>query len=131
MQTLGILKADIVDEPERTENGDFDEMFVKLFTAVPQFAHECRVYELTLNEFPKSVHECDSYLITGSRFSVYDDEPWIHQLKNFVRRIHEAKVRLIGVCFGHQIIADTLGGIVVKSEKGWGPRRARIQGRTS
>jgi len=120
LQTLGILKADIVDEPERTENGDFDEMFVKLFSEVPQFEHEFRVYELTLNKFPKCVHECDSYLITGSRFSVYDDEPWIHQLKNFVRRIHEAKIKLIGICFGHQIIADALGGIVLKSEKGWG-----------
>lgn len=62
----------------------------------------------------------DAVLITGSPAGVYEDHPWIEPLRDFVREAHAGRTRLVGVCFGHQIIADALGGEVRKSEKGWG-----------
>jgi GMP synthase-like glutamine amidotransferase len=64
-----------------------------------------------------------SAVITGSPFGVYDDTPWMEPLRVFIRAAHAARTPLVGVCFGHQIIADALGGDVGKSEKGWGVGR--------
>ena len=120
MKTLGILKADFVDADVRTDSGDFDEMFCNLFSKVDQFNFQIRVYELTLNCFPQAIAECDAYLITGSRFGAYEEVPWIVRLKEFIKNLHATKVKLIGICFGHQVIAAALGGKVVQSEQGWG-----------
>ena len=63
---------------------------------------------------------CEAILITGSPFGVYDTTPWMDPLRGFIRDAHKARIPMVGVCFGHQIIADALGGEVRKSEKGWG-----------
>lgn len=65
----------------------------------------------------------EAAIITGSPSGVYDDLPWIGPLKAFVRAAYSAKLPVVGVCFGHQILADTLGGDVRKSPKGWGVGR--------
>jgi GMP synthase-like glutamine amidotransferase len=70
-------------------------------------------------DYPAALDECDAYLITGSKVSAYDDIAWIHELKNFVRSIHQHQKKLIGICFGHQLIAAALGGSVEKSKEGW------------
>lgn len=62
-------------------------------------------------------------LITGSPAGVYDPEPWMEPLRGFIRDAAALRKPMIGVCFGHQIIADALGGNVGKSEKGWGVGR--------
>ena len=54
--------------------------------------------------------ECDAWLITGSRHDAYSDIPWILALRDWIRRAHDANVKLAGVCFGHQVIAQALGG---------------------
>ena len=66
---------------------------------------------------------CEGVLITGSPAGVYDATPWMDPLRAFVRGAFAAKTPMIGVCFGHQIIADATGGDVRKSEKGWGVGR--------
>lgn len=77
-------------------------------------------YDIVLNQFPDSVAECDAYLITGSPRGVYDDDPWIAQLMQFIRDSYAADKKLIGICFGHQVLAHALGGHTEKSDKGWG-----------
>ncbi|MEM9228306.1 MAG: gamma-glutamyl-gamma-aminobutyrate hydrolase family protein [Pseudomonadota bacterium] len=62
----------------------------------------------------------DGWLISGSRHGVYDDLPWIEPLKTFLRHAVAAGVPVVGVCFGHQILAEALGGRAVKSDRGWG-----------
>ncbi|HWJ87120.1 MAG TPA: type 1 glutamine amidotransferase [Pelagibacterium sp.] len=62
----------------------------------------------------------EAVVITGSSAGVYEDHAWLPGLRDFLRRAYAAQTRMIGICFGHQIIADALGGEVRKSEKGWG-----------
>jgi len=66
---------------------------------------------------------CEGVLITGSPAGVYDATPWMEPLRRFVRAAFAVETPMVGVCFGHQIIADAMGGDVRKSEKGWGVGR--------
>jgi GMP synthase-like glutamine amidotransferase len=69
--------------------------------------------------FPASVTECDGWLITGSRHGAYEDHPWIPPLEAFIRDSFAAHVPMVGVCFGHQIIAQAMGGKVERFAGGW------------
>jgi len=116
---VGLLECDHVPERFRHIAGDYRDMFAALLNRhAPQDA--LRTFDVCNGEFPSSLDSCDAYLATGSRFSAYDDVDWIHALKNFVRRIYEAKKPFVGVCFGHQIMAEALGGKVSRAEVGWG-----------
>ena len=72
-----------------------------------------------MDHYPKSIDECDGYLITGSKLSVYDAEDWIRKLETYVQLLNEKKKALLGVCFGHQLIAKALGGKSEKASIGW------------
>ncbi|MDL0135751.1 type 1 glutamine amidotransferase [Halobacterium salinarum] len=56
--------------------------------------------------------EFDGVVVTGSKSSVYWDEPWIEALCDYVEDVHAAGVPVLGVCFGHQVLAEALGGTV-------------------
>lgn len=116
---LGILLCDNVNQTLRSQYGDYSTMFAKLLlqTNAPL---ELAFYEVHKGEYPTELGECDAYLSTGSRCSVYDDLPWIDELVNFVRRLYDAQIGLVGICFGHQLIAHALGGKVSLSYNGWG-----------
>lgn len=77
-------------------------------------------YDVAVGEFPESVDACDAYVITGSPKGVYDSDPWIAELMQFIRACYAANKKLVGICFGHQMLAHALGGHTEKSEKGWG-----------
>lgn len=83
------------------------------------------VYE---GEFPRSVHDYDGYVITGSYAGVYDAYPWIPRLMQFVREAYQSAIPMVGVCFGHQVLAHALGGCAAKASDGWelGVRETRI-----
>jgi GMP synthase-like glutamine amidotransferase len=70
-------------------------------------------------DFPKDIHDCDGWLITGSRFGAYEDHPFIPPLEDFIRAAYAAHVPVVGICFGHQIIAQAMGGKVEKYAGGW------------
>jgi len=77
-------------------------------------------YRITEDQFPESPQECDAYLISGSPSSSFWDEPWIDNLSTFIKESYEAKKKMVGICFGHQILAHVLGGKTERSVKGLG-----------
>jgi GMP synthase-like glutamine amidotransferase len=94
--------------------GDYPAMFARLLG--PGF--ETTAYDLATGELPARPESHEAYLITGSRAGVYEDHPWIEPLKAFLRAA-EGKAKLVGICFGHQIMAEAFGGSVEKSDHGW------------
>ncbi len=63
-------------------------------------------------EFPTDLYPI--YFITGSKYSAYDKDPWIDQLKRFLKTVEAQNAKIFGVCFGHQILAEALGGKGIK-----------------
>ncbi len=116
---IGILQCDSTNKNFRDKHGDYPKMFISLFHSIDPLLH-FTIYDVRLGKYPKTIKECDAYLITGSRSSVYDDELWIQKLENFVLETHQKKHPILGICFGHQIIAKALGGMTEKAEQGWG-----------
>jgi GMP synthase-like glutamine amidotransferase len=115
---LGLLVCDHVRPEFLHVSGDYPDMFRRLFAGHPEV--DLVMYDVIGGEVPADPDECDAWITTGSRYSVNDDEPWIHQLEQFVRDVAKEDVPFVGVCFGHQMIAKALGGTVVKSDRGWG-----------
>jgi len=116
---LGILKTDTVRPQWVPEFGEYPDMFVDLLgQADPDL--QFQVYDVENGEYPADIDEVDAYLITGSKSSVYDDKPWIGELMDFVRQLDQRRKKLVGICFGHQLVAQALGGKTEKSSKGWG-----------
>jgi len=116
---IGILQADDVNPVLQPEHGNYPQMFEKAFRAVLPDC-ELPVYRVLDGELPATTTECDAWLITGSKFGVNDGLHWIEALSDFVRTLWAEQRPLVGICFGHQLMARALGGTVVKSDKGWG-----------
>jgi len=95
------------------EFGDYPAMFADMLGA----GFEIENFDVTSGVLPKhGAHQ--AYLITGSPAGAYEELPWIQPLMSFIRAADGAK--MVGICFGHQIMAEALGGKVEKSAKGWG-----------
>ncbi|GIC76908.1 GMP synthase [Moritella sp. F3] len=116
---LGILQCDDVRASLHADFGHYAAMFEALFQQVDS-ALELHFYRVIDGQFPQHVDECDAYICSGSKWGVNDDDLWIRQLEDFTRELYDAQKGLIGICFGHQMIAKALGGKVEKSLRGWG-----------
>ena len=114
---IGILETGRPPEELAANHGDYPGMVADWLTP---FNAEFSSYAALDGELPKSPEECDLWVITGSRFGVYEGHDWIAPLEAFIRDCRDAGKKMIGICFGHQIIAQALGGKVEKSDKGWG-----------
>jgi GMP synthase-like glutamine amidotransferase len=93
--------------------GDYPKMFGHMLGD----GFEIERFDAELGELPNPAAH-SAYLITGSPAGVYEPLPWIDPLRQFIRAAGQAK--MVGICFGHQAMAEALGGHVEKSEKGWG-----------
>lgn len=113
---IGILVAGHVADELVQKTGEFDFMFQRLLAGN---GYEFEAWFVVDGQFPDSPDEADGWLITGSKHGAYEDLPWIPRLETFIRDIRAADRPLVGICFGHQIIAQALGGTVKKSDKGW------------
>jgi len=120
---LGILDCDDLAPELRGDYHCYTCMFKSLFEPLlhtEDITIEYRRYDAQKCKFPTDLNECDAYLLTGSKSGVYDDKPWIGQLKLFIQNAYKQQIKLVGLCFGHQLLAETLGGKAEKSDKGWG-----------
>lgn len=115
MNNVAILNCDqLVDEVSGLEK-NYPQMFISLFKQIG-INIEPKIYNVLDLKLPDPTdHEV--YIITGSKYSAYEDLDWILSLQDFIVRCFKIGRKLIGVCFGHQIIAQSLGGMV--SNIGW------------
>jgi len=76
-------------------------------------------FDVQAGRLPDDPEAFQGAIVTGSAAGVYDDLPWIPPLLDWLRAAR-GKTRLVGICFGHQAMAQAFGGQVAKSDKGWG-----------
>lgn len=113
-----ILETGEPPEPLKTQFGDYPIMFRRLLEPIaPGFSFSAAAVHRgapmpALNDF-------DGLLITGSPAGVYEGHDWIAPAEDLVRRSVETAKPVVGICFGHQLMAQAFGGRVEKSDKGW------------
>lgn len=115
---IGILKTGDVNPALVEKHGEYPDMFVRLLGDVDP-SLEFLVVDVDGGEALGEPGDADGWLVTGSRHAAYEDHDWIEPLSEFLRAAIAAKVPVVGVCFGHQILAQALGGRVAKSDRGW------------
>lgn len=124
---LAILMADTPLPGTAAKYKDYGGVFTSLFAAAAAPQPVAEVLSLTyhdvvnhVNSYP-SLADVDAILITGSKHSAFADDAWIMALVSFVREAlaTEGRVKVVGVCFGHQIVARAMQTPVVVNDKGW------------
>jgi GMP synthase-like glutamine amidotransferase len=116
---LTIIQTGEVPAPLESRFGPYRKMFERMFDSTGLgFTYE--MVAVSDGEPCPNSTDLEAIVITGSPAGVYDDLFWLPPLREFIRSAYSARTPMLGVCFGHQIMADALGGEVQKSEKGWG-----------
>jgi GMP synthase-like glutamine amidotransferase len=114
---VGLLLCDHVRPGFRAISGDYPEFFERFFSDRPEI--ELVEFDLTAGAFPNDLDACDVWVTTGSRHSVYEDVPWVVRFAELVRNLDRDRRKLVGICFGAQMIGHALGGQVARAKNGW------------
>ena len=114
MPIIAVLETGRPPSALRPAHGDYPTMFAALLGE----DFQVRPFDAQAGELPEPT-AFDGAIITGSAAAVYEDHAWIPPLLDWIRHAR-GRTRLVGVCFGHQAMAQALGGRVEPSERGWG-----------
>lgn len=116
---IGLLECDhVVGRFSHIADG-YREMFAALLgTHLPRL--RLTYFDACHGEVPGRPDTCDAYLCSGSQYSVYDGFDWIGVLSSFIKNLNETRKPFVGICFGHQMLAQALGGEVARAAQGWG-----------
>jgi len=115
--SIGILETGRPPDNMADTFGDYPTMIAD-WLAGP--GTEFESFPILDGGFPGSPSDCDLWAVTGSSAGVYENHGWIPPLEDFIRRCRDVNQPMVGICFGHQIIAQALGGKVRRSSRGWG-----------
>jgi GMP synthase-like glutamine amidotransferase len=113
---IGILQTGHAPDAMRPDTGDYADLFKQL---LGDQGFEFETYDVVDMQFPENVLAADGWLLTGSKHGAYEDHPFIAPLETFIRDAYASGAPMVGICFGHQIIAQALGGKVEKFPGGW------------
>eukprot|EP01133_Synstelium_polycarpum_P012124 gene12124-14185_t len=109
-----------VTEPEIKNHKQFNALYENFSTCYgTDQTVETQVFNAVSQEWPEDPHAFDGYVLTGSSSSAYEQLPWILKLKERLVHLDQEEIRVCGICFGHQILAEALGGKVAKNPLGW------------
>jgi GMP synthase-like glutamine amidotransferase len=115
---VAVIETGTTRDALRAAHGNYPDMLIGLVASEMPEATFSAVSVVNGDPVP-AVGDFDGFVIMGSRHSVHDALPWIEPLKALVRDCAAARIPQVGICFGHQLIAEALGGQVVHSESGW------------
>lgn len=115
MKPIAILET---GQPPEALKDSFDD-YPARFRALLGEGVASRRFDVQAGELPRDPSSFQGVIVTGSAAGVYDDLPWIPPLLDWLRTAR-GRTRLVGICFGHQAMAQAFGGHVAKSDKGWG-----------
>jgi GMP synthase-like glutamine amidotransferase len=123
---LCILENDVVDPAVSTTYGSYGAMVDRLLRSVGA-SWSTEIFCTSLGQFPASYETYDAVLLTGSRADSFSQEAWVVQLREHVNYLLQIQKKLLGICFGHQLIALCLGAPVGRAPQGWGLGRMTYQ----
>ncbi len=115
-----ILETDVLRPELTAQYQGYGRMFEQLFLRQSVKQAEFRVYNVMNGDYPPEGERFDAYLVTGSKADSFGDDPWIQTLKAYLLKLYERGDKLLGVCFGHQLLALVLGGKAERADRGWG-----------
>jgi GMP synthase-like glutamine amidotransferase len=119
---LCILDNDLLEGHLASTYSSFGALFIRLFESV-QAGWTVDVFQTQLGQYPDSFDAYDAVLLTGSRADSFSEDAWVVELRRQVTALLQARKKMVGVCFGHQLIAVCMGAPVGRAPQGWGTGR--------
>lgn len=119
MLKLAILDADILYDSLRPRYQCYGKMFSDLLSGV-EANWDMEVLSVIEGNYPADIACFDAFLITGSKHDSFAETPWVVALREFIVNLYKQRKPMVGICFGHQILAHALGGKAGRSHAGWG-----------
>ena len=117
MKRIGLLLVGHIDAGSLHVGGDYPELYQEL---LGDKGIEITTYRCDEGHMPDSLSEQDGWMCSPSRLSVYDDHAWLRDVESLLREMVTKEVPYVGICFGHQLMAQALGATVRKADYGWG-----------
>ena len=117
MKKIGLLLVGHIDAGSLHVGGDYPELYSELLAPL---GIQLTTYRCDEGQLPSSVKEQDGWMCSPSRLSVYDDVPWLRDVEQLLRDMISTETPYVGICFGHQLMAQALGATVKKADYGWG-----------